>query len=187
MENQTTEHLEQAEHAAHAAHAGNSFITVVSVSIAILAVIAASIGSLETIESGAAIDAKNDGVLMQSQASDKWAEYQAKSLKKNILEVAVSGGNPRAEDYAKTILRYEQEGKEISKEAKEFEKQRDEKLKESDHHEHRHHILTTGVTMLHVSIAVATIAIITKGQKWPWYAAILLGLLGAGVSAYAYK
>lgn len=187
MEDQTSEHLEHAEHAEHAAHAGNPFITVVSVTIALLAVVAATIGSLETVESGSAIDTKNDAVLRQSQASDKWAEFQAKSLKKNILEVAIAGGNPKAEDYAKTVKRYEEESKEITKEAKEFEHQRDENLKESDHHEHRHHILTTGVTLLHVAIAVATVAIITKGQKWPWYLSIAMGLVGIAVSAYAYK
>ena len=186
MEDQTSEHLEHAEHAEHAAHVGNPFITIVSVTIAILAVVAATIGSLETVESGAAISEKNEAVLRQSQASDQFTFYQAKSLKKNILDVAISSGNPKAADYAETSKRYEEEGKEILKEAKEFEKQRDEKLAESNHHEHRHHILTTGVSLVHVAIAIATVAIITKGQRWPWYGAIILGLAGVAVSAYAY-
>ena len=186
MEDQTSEHLEHAEHAEHAAHEGNPFITTVSITIAILAVVAATIGSLETIESGSAIAEKNEAVLRQSQASDQYTFYQAKSLKKNMLEIAVSNGHPKAEEYAKTITRYEGEGKEILAKAEEFEHQRDEKLKEADHHEHRHHVLTTGVTLLHVAIAVATIAIITKGQKWPWYISILMGLAGVAVSAYAY-
>ncbi len=37
-------------------------------------------------------------------------------------------------------------------------------------HEHRHHRLTLAATFLHVGIAVSTIAIIAKGQRWPWYA-----------------
>ena len=186
MEDQTSEHLEHAEHAQHAAHEGNPFITIVSVTIAILAVVAATVGSLETVESGAAIAEKNEAVLRQSQASNQYAFYQAKSLKKNLLEIAISSGNPKAEDYAKEVKRYEEEGKEILTKATEYEHQRDEKLGEADHHEHRHHVLTTGVTLLHVAIAVATIAIITKGQKWPWYLSILLGLGGVAVSAYAY-
>ena len=186
MEDQTSEHLEHAEHAEHAAHEGNPFIITVSVTIAILAVVAATIGSLETVESGAAISEKNEAVLRQSQASDQYAFYQAKSLKKNLLEIAISGGNPKAAEYAGTVKRYEDEGKEIQKKADEFEKQRDEKLAKSNHHEERHHILTMGVTLLHVAIAVATVAIITKGQRWPWYGAIILGLAGVAVSAYAY-
>ena len=186
MEDQTSEHLEHAEHAEHAAHEGNPFIITVSVTIAILAVVAATVGSLETIESGAAISEKNEAVLRQSQASDKYAEYQAKSLKQKMYEIAMAAGNPKADEYGKTVERYTEESKDIIKEAKEFEKQRDEKLGEAEHHEHRHHVLTTGVTLLHVAIAVATIAIITKGQKWPWYGSIALGLAGVGWSAWAY-
>ena len=186
MEDQTSEHLEHAEHAEHAAHAGNPFITTVSVTIAILAVAAATVGSLETVESGAAIGEKNAAVLRQSQASDKYAEYQAKSLKQKMYEIAIANGSAKAEEFGKNVERYNDESKDILKEAKEFEAQRDEKLKEADHHEHRHHVLTTGVTLLHVAIAVATIAIITKGQKWPWYASIAMGLAGVAVSAYAY-
>ena len=186
MEDQTTEHLEHAEHAGHAAHEGNPFITTVSVTIAILAVIAATVGSLETVESGAAIDTKNDAVLRQSQASNQYSFFQAKSLKKNMFEVAIAGGSPKAEEFAKTVARYEEEGKEILEKAKKFEEQRDELLKESEHHEHRHHTLTLGATLLHVAIAVATVAIITKGQKWPWYVSIAMGLAGVVWSATAY-
>ena len=186
MEDQTSEHLEHAEHAEHAAHEGNPFITTVSVTIAILAVIAATVGSLETVESGGAISEKNEAVLHQSLASDQYAFYQAKSLKKNMLEIAIAGGNPKAEDYAKDVKRYEEEGKEIIDKAKEQEKLRDEKLEASEKHERRHHTLTIGVTLLHVAIAVATVAIITKGQKWPWYAAIAMGVVGVLWSAKAY-
>lgn len=186
MEAKTHEQLEQAEHAEHAAHSGNPFITIVSVTIAILAVAAATVGSLETLESGGAIDAKNDAVLHQSQASDQFNFYQAKSLKKNMYEVAIANGSVKAEEFSKNVARYEEEGKEILEKAKEFEKQREEKLHEADHHEHRHHVLTAGVTLLHVAIAVATIAIITKGARWPWYVSLLMGAAGIAVSAYAY-
>ena len=56
----------------------------------------------------------------------------------------------------------------------------------SEGHEHRHHILTVAVTLLHVAIAIATIAIIMRGQRWPWYAALALGVLGSIGAAYAY-
>ena len=50
----------------------------------------------------------------------------------------------------------------------------------------RHHRLTLAATFLHVAIAISTIAIIAKGQRWPWYAAVLLGVAGVGVGATAY-
>jgi len=189
MELETQEHLEHAEHAAHAAHEGNSFITTVSMTIAILAVIAATVGSMETLATGSAIAEKNAAVLKQSQASDQWAFYQAKSLKKNMFEIAAAqataaGGKP--EEFEKTAKRYDGETEEIKKKAEELEHERDEKLTEGDHFEHRHHILTIAVTIIHVAIAIATVAIITKGQKWPWYASIVLAIVGMGVAAKAY-
>jgi hypothetical protein len=42
-----------------------------------------------------------------------------------------------------------------------------------------HHILTVAVTLLHVAIAIATIAIIVRGQRWPWYTALALGAVGS--------
>src|SRR5487761_2234691 len=60
MEDLTSEHLEHAEHAEHAAHEGNPFIVTVSVTIAIIAVIAATVGRLESVESGKAINEKNE-------------------------------------------------------------------------------------------------------------------------------
>jgi hypothetical protein len=42
------------------------------------------------------------------------------------------------------------------------------------------------VTLLHIAIAIATIAIIVRGQTWPWYAALTLGALGTAGMAFAY-
>lgn len=91
-----TEHFEHAEHAEHAAHSGDPFLPIVAITIAILAVIAAFIGSLETIETAATIDAKNEAVLFQDKATDTWNFYQAKSLKKNLYEIAASLAGPGA-------------------------------------------------------------------------------------------
>ena len=38
--------------------------------------------------------------------------------------------------------------------------------------------MTVAVTLLHVAIAIATIAIIVRGQRWPWYAAVAFGAIG---------
>ena len=186
MENETSEHLEHAEHAEHAAHSGDPFLAKVSVTIAILAVVAATVGSLETIESGKAISDKNESVLLQNQATDSWAFFQAQSVKKNLYEIAAASNPAKADDYDKKARRYETDSAETKTKAEEREKERDAKLEDSNVHEHRHHVLTTGVTLLHVSIAVATIAIIMRGQRWPWYASMVLGGLGTAIAAYAY-
>ena len=186
MEDGTSEHLEHAEHAEHAAHSGEPFLAKVSVTIAILAVVAATVGSMETVESGTAISDKNESVLLQNKATDTWAFFQAQSVKKNLYDIAAASNAAKAEEYDKKARGYEKDSEGTKDKARDLEKERDAKLADSNVHEHRHHVLTTGVTLLHVSIAVATIAIIMRGQRWPWHAAMVLGAMGAVIAGYAY-
>jgi hypothetical protein len=183
-----TEHFEHAEHAEHAAHSGDPFLPIVAITIAILAVIAAFIGSLETIETAATIDAKNEAVLFQDKATDSWNFYQAKSLKKNLYEIAASLAGPgdKADGFTKQSKKYDSDQKSIELQAKTQEDLREQELKSSEKHEHRHQILTIAVTLLHISIAIATIAIVRPGTRWPWYAALTLGALGSLGAAFAY-
>ncbi len=188
MDESPTEHLEHAEHAEHAAHSGDATLAKVSVTIAILAVIAATVGSFETLESGEAITAKNESVLLQNQASDSWAFFQAQSIKKNMYDLASAGqADPgRQADLSKKARDYEGQSAQARSHAEDLEHERDGRLAESETHEHRHHVLTAAVTLLHVSIAVATIAIIMRGRRWPWYGAMALGAVGSVMAVLAF-
>ena len=186
MTESPTEHFEHAEHAEHVAHEGDPFLSTVAITIAILAVAAATVGSLESIETAATITTKNESVLFQNKTSDQWAFFQAKSIKKNMYDIASIQTPDKAAQFAAASRKNDEESREIQKQAQELEKKVDEKAEESEHHEQRHHILTLAVTMLHVSIAVATVSIITKGARWPWYAALLLGVAGVVTTAKAY-
>ncbi len=186
MSESPTEHFDHAEHAQHALHLGDPFLTKVSISIAMLAVIAATAGSLETIETAAALSDKNAAVLLQNRVTDNWNFYQAKSIKKHLYTLSAANGGPSAQDFKKQADGYGAEEKELFAKGQALEHQTEEKLKDSEHHEHRHHILTVAVTFLHVAIAIATIAIIVRGQRWPWHAALALGAMGTLGAAYAY-
>jgi hypothetical protein len=181
-----TEAFEHVEHAEHAAHSGDGFLVLVSITIAVLAVFAASVGSLEAIETAGTINAKSEAVLLQDKASDTWNFYQAQSIKKKMFEIAAATGGPHADDYTAQAKRYADDEKEHLAKGKELEQGAEDKLHESAHHEHRHHILTIAVTLLHVSIAIATISIVRRGARWPWYTAIGLGIGGLVGTAYAY-
>ncbi len=182
-----TEPFEHAEHAEHAAHSGDSFLAVVSITIAILAVLAASVGSLETIETAGTINAKNEAVLLQNKATDTWNFYQAQSIKKKMFEIAAASADPaKAADYSKEAKNYADKEVKLKSEGDNLTKQTEEKLFESGHHEHRHHILTVAVTLLHVSIAICTVSIVRRGARWPWYTAIALGIGGVLGAGYAY-
>jgi Domain of unknown function (DUF4337) len=186
MSESPVEHFEHAEHAEHAAFLGDPFLTQVSVTIAILAVAAASVGSLETLETASAMGNKNTAVLLQNQATDTWNFYQAKSIKKNLYAIAAANPGPEAGDFKKQAERYGEDEQALFAKGQALEHQTEEKLRESEGHEHRHHILTVAVTLLHIAIAIATIAIIVRGQRWPWYAALALGVMGSMGAAYAY-
>jgi hypothetical protein len=186
MSESPVEHFEHAEHAEHAALLGDPFLTQVSITIAILAVIAATVGSLETLETADAIGDKNAAVLLQNKATDTWNFYQAKSIKKNLYAIAAANPGPAADDFKKQAERHGVDEQELFDKGQTLERQAEEKLGDSERHENRHHILTVAVTLLHVAIAISTIAIIVRGQRWPWYAALALGAIGATGAAYAY-
>ena len=42
-----------------------------------------------------------------------------------------------------------------------------------------------GATLLHMGIAIATIAIIV-GKRWPWLASLALGAVGSAIAVWAY-
>ncbi len=186
MTNSPTEPFEHAEHAEHVARSGDPFLMQVSVTIAILAVVAATVGSLETIETAATIGDKNAAVLVQNKATDNWNFYQAKSIKKNMYQIAAAGGGPDADAFKAQAQRYGADEQELFAKGQELERETEAKLLHSEGHERRHHLLTVAVTFLHVGIAVATISIIMRGQRWPWRASIGLGVLGSLLAAYAY-
>src|SRR6201993_1322517 len=145
MSETPTEHFEHAEHAEHALHLGDPFLTKVSITIAVLAVIAATVGSLETLETAAAIGDKNAAVLLQNKATDTWNFYQAKSIKKNLYAIAAANGGQNANDFKKQAERNGEDEQELFAKGQALERQTDEKLRDSERHEDRHHILTVTV------------------------------------------
>jgi len=180
------EHHEHTEHAEHAAHTGDPFIIKVSATIAILAVIAAGISSLETVESGAATEALSQANLNQNRATDGWSHYQAERLKKTMYDVLALQSPDKAQAAQTQSRHYDETSRTLQAEAQKLEGTVEENEKDSATHEARHHRLTIAATLLHVGIAVSTIAIIAKGQRWPWYAAIALGYAGAVAALSAY-
>ena len=186
MDDSPNEDLEHAEHARHAAHEGDPFLMRVSVTIALLAVLAASVASLESLETAATLGAKNDAALIQNKATDQWSFFQAKSIKKNMYEIAAMGGGPHADEFRAAAKRNDGEGVQIQSQATDLGNQVEAKLQAGEVHERRHQVLTMAVTLLHVAIAIATVSIIVRGARWPWLGALALGAAGLLATAFAY-
>jgi glucosamine 6-phosphate synthetase-like amidotransferase/phosphosugar isomerase protein len=179
------EHREHAEHALHAAESGDPLILQVTFTIALLAVLAAISASLETTESDAAISAKNDSVLAQDQATDYWGFANSKSLRRKVYEVAVDQGGAKTGAYVKSAQHEAADQAAATGQAKSFEKNRDAALERAELHERRHGRLTVSSTLLHMAIAIATLAILL-GRRWPWAAALALSAAGVAVAIWAY-
>ncbi len=186
MDESPLEHHEQAEHAEHAVQSGDPFIIRVSVTIAILAVVAAGISSLENVETASALAKLSEATLSQNKATDAWGFYQAQRIKKTIYDSLAVQAPEKATEAETQSKHYDEESKKLETEARKLESEVNDAQGESRIHEHRHHRLTLAATFLHVGIAVSTIAIIAKGQRWPWYAALLLAVAGIIVAATAY-
>src|SRR5437660_11458739 len=95
------EPVEHFEHAHHARESHDPFLKRVAITVVVLAVLAAFVGSLETLESGAALSAKNEAVLLQDKATDRSNLFQAKSIKKTMYEVAGASGPQCGSECAK--------------------------------------------------------------------------------------
>lgn len=170
-----------AEHVHHASHAAQGetdkkLTRDVALSVTVMAIIAATIGSFQETESAHALGEQSEAVLLQTQASDKWSFFQAQSIKKNLY--AIAGNAEKSKDYG------DREEK-LQNEAKELEEKSREEWEKSTHHTHRQHTLTFGVTLVHVAIAISSLAIFNNRRLW-LNGALMLSVGGILVAVGAY-
>lgn len=116
-------------------------------------------------------------LLSQAKASDEWAFFQAKSIKRSLAEMETRTGStePNAEARQRAD-RYQKEQDEIGALAKRYEDARDEAAKHGPP-------LGTGIAALQIAIALASVCMITK-RKSLWAASIFLGAAGLGYLIY---
>ena len=187
LDESPTEHFQHAEHAAHIAGSGDPFLSKVSITIAVLAVLAAAVGSLETLETADTIRDKTTAAIVQNKATDQWGSFARQSVKKSMYDIAAANAaSDKSDVFRAMAARYETESRATQKEAEALEHRVGEQNEGSERHEHRHQILTIAATFLHIAIAVATIAIIMRGRRWPYYTAVTLGVLGSIGAGLAY-
>jgi hypothetical protein len=151
----------------HAEHSSEPWIMGVALTAAVLAAMAA-------VTALCAEHFATEATLEQIKASDKWAEFQANSIKekvilgnKKISEKLGIATDP--EDDAK-LKEYKDKKSEIKKDAEENEK-------ESQKHLREHVPLSRGLTMFQVAIAVGAISVLTKRKAF-WGVSLGFGLVG---------
>lgn len=167
---------------------GGAFLKQISLTTAILAVLAA----LASLRAGATVNTalvlKTEATRLQSEASDQWAFYQAKGIKAAVQEASrtpwLAMGKEPPSQYKEKMERYGQEQAEIRNNALEKERERDEKLKESDHLLHKHHGFADAVALFQVSIAMGAVAALTR-YRLVWFGSLLAGC--AGIAFFAWS
>jgi hypothetical protein len=154
--------------------------------LALTTVILAVCATLSTFKGGGF---STRSVMSQTQASDQWAFFQAKSVKgyiyemqKDKLELELKGMGAKApqalleeyrkkiDGYGKKIARYDEEKAAIQKEAKRYEQIRDDAQKHSQ---------TFGIAVIFLQIAILLSSIAALIKKKPvWVLGMAVGIVG---------
>ena len=149
----------------------------VTVTMAILAVLVAAVSLLGH-------RAHTEEMLMQTKATDHWAYYQAKEIRRRNYELFVDEMSVFAlqkseqadkikEKYQKEIERYKEEGQDIQAEAH--------KAEAEVAAEQRHaNYFDLGEVLLEAALVICSITVLTR-KRFFWYLGTALGLIGLGI------
>jgi hypothetical protein len=166
--------LEVEVHADHGNHGDNPLIIPVSVTMSILAVLVA-VATLFGHRT------HTEELLLQAQATDQWAYYQAKNIRLHeiqslvdLLGVVSTQDKERTESlrekYQKEVERYSSDKDSISEKAEEHEHDRDLLRARADRFD-------AGEGILEIALVICSLTLLTD-KKFFWYAAMLIGAIG---------
>ena len=160
----------------------NPFLVSVSVTIAVLAVLVAADTLLGH-------RAHTEELLLQSQATDQWAYYQAKNIRLHEMQsVADLLGALAPQDkektealhekYKKEVERYEGDKDDIGEKAKELEKERDLVSRRADRFD-------GGEALIEVGLVICSMTLLTKRRGY-WLAGMLIAAGGVTFALTAF-
>jgi hypothetical protein len=163
-------------------HEDNPLLIPVSVTISVLAVLVAAVTLLGH-------RAHTEELLLQSQATDQWAYYQAKNIRSHqyhsvvdLLSVVAVQDKEKAdgvrEKYTKEMERYESDKEDISDKAKELEKERDMVGRRGDRFD-------GGEGLIEVGLVICSLTLMTK-RKTYWLIGSLIAVGGVVFAASAF-
>jgi hypothetical protein len=164
------------EHAEHAHH--DPSLIPVTFTMALLAVGLAAISLLGH-------RAHTEELLLQNRATDQWAFFQAKSIRRNsyelfldLLSVAnlkdAEGAAKIKEKYSKEVERYREEQKEIEAEARALEKEVEVERRKANRFD-------LGEVCLEAAIVITSLTLLTRRRLF-WQFGIVAGTLGLAIA-----
>jgi hypothetical protein len=158
-----------------------------AVSLVFIAVLAAVATQWSGKYSGTVLVKLNDSTFMQAQASDQWSYYQAKSIKQNLYEAMreVAAKTPGAtgepekqalEAFNAKVAKYDAEKSEIKRKAELLEQERDAARAAATSASQHGSGMGLAIAIFQISIALASICMVTKKRPL-WYVALVLAAL----------
>jgi Domain of unknown function (DUF4337) len=174
MPDELSELQENAEHGRE-----NPSLAPISVTMAILAVFVAVVSLMGH-------RAHTEELLFQNRASDQWAYYQAKNIRRHNYEMGVdllsmvefkdkAQADKVREKYQKEAERYTKEQSEIEEQAKDLEK-------ESALAQRKANRFDLGEVFLEIALVISSLSLLSRNRFY-WFLGIASGLAGLGVAA----
>ena len=164
------------EHAEEAHH--DPTLVPVTVTMAMLAVLVAAVSLLGH-------RTHTEELLLQNQSTDRWAQYQAKSIRRHnydmfqdFLGVSMvrdpEAASKLRERYAREVERYRDEQKELDGEAHRLEA-------ETIHARHQADRYDLAEVFLEVALVITSMTLLTRRRSF-WFAGILIAAVGIVVA-----
>jgi hypothetical protein len=159
---------------AHQGEEDHPLVFPVSITISIMAVLVAGATLLGH-------RAHTEELLRQSQAADKWAQYQAKSVRLHetqgfsdvvglVASIDKMTGEKLREKYMKEVEHYQSDKEDISKEAQDLEAERDMAGRQADRFD-------GGEAFLEIGLVICSITMLTKRKAF-WFVGMFIGAGG---------
>ena len=173
MPDELSELQENAEHGRE-----NPSLAPISVTMAILAVFVAVVSLLGH-------RSHTEELLMQNRATDQWAYYQAKNIRRHNYEMSLDllsliefkdkeqAGKIR-EKYQKEADRYTKEQAEIEEQAKDFEGESGSAQRKADRFD-------LGEVFLEIALVISSLALLSR-KRFFWFLGIISGVAGLGIA-----
>ena len=157
----------------------NASLAPISVTMAILAVCVAVVSLLGH-------RSHTEELLFQNRATDQWAYYQAKNIRRHSYEMGVdmlsltefkdkAQAEKVREKYQKEAERYTKEQAEIEEKAKDLEA-------ESALQQRKANRFDLGEVFLEIALVISSLAFLSR-KRFYWFLGIASGLAGLGVAA----
>ncbi len=165
------------EHAEHAKH--DPTLAPVSLTMALLAVLVAVVSLLGH-------RAHTEEIVLQSKATDQWAFYQAKNMRRHVDELFTDLTSVQAtvdaaalsklrEKYAAEAGRYKDDQKDLDTEARTLEAEVLTEMKRADRYD-------LAEVFLEIGLVITSITLLS-GRRLFWILGIALGVVGLAVAA----